>query len=136
MIIKIVPPEYQYLLEDETKAFAWVATVIPSGSPQLTSVWFNSDGENILFNITDKSTKHRNLQANPRIVVAIVDPKDPYKYMQIRGRASFEMGDAAVAHTNALSRKYTGKDFTFRPGFERVMYKVTPQRVTLWPPKR
>lgn len=135
-MIKIIPPDYQYLLEDKTKAFAWVATVMPNGGPQLTSVWFNSNGKHILFNITDKSAKHRYLQANPRVVVAIVDPKDPYKYMQIRGRAEFEMGEAAVQHTHALSRKYTGKDFTLRPGVERVMYKVTPQRVTLWPPKR
>lgn len=135
-MIDLIPFEYQYLLDDETKAFAWVATVMPKGGPQLTSVWFNSDRKHILFNITDKSAKHRNLQADPRVVVAIVDPKDPYRYIQIRGRATFEMGDAALAHTHALSRKYTGKDFTLRPGFERVMYKVTPQRVTLWPPKR
>jgi PPOX class probable F420-dependent enzyme len=135
-MIDLIPESYQYLLKDETKAFAWVATVNPRGGPQLTSVWFNTDGEQILFNTTDKSAKFRYLKANPRIALAIVDPTNAYKYVQVRGKVEVVQGPKAVEHTHALSRKYTGKDFELRPGFERVMYKVTPKRVTLWPPQR
>lgn len=133
--MKQIPENYQYLLKDETKAFAWVATVSPEGEPQLTSVWFNTDGEHILLNTTDKSAKVRFLKQNPNIAVAIVDPDDPHKYFQIRGAAELTT-DAAVEHTHELSRKYTGNDFKLFPGYERIKIIVTAHSVTLWPPKR
>ncbi len=134
-MINLIPPDYQYLLKDETKAFCWVATVMPSGGPQLTCVWFNTDGEHILFNTTHRTAKYRDLKVNRKIALAIADPKNPQKYLQIRGTVKFTE-DGAVEHTNVLSRKYTGEDFTLVPGYKRVMFKVTPKRVTLWPPKR
>ncbi|MEX2161468.1 MAG: PPOX class F420-dependent oxidoreductase [Anaerolineales bacterium] len=134
-MIDLIPESHQYLLNDETKAFAWVATVNPDGGPQLTSVWFDTDGEHILFNTTDKSAKYRYLKANPKMAVAIVDPKDPHKYVQIRGKVKLTTA-GAVEHTHKLSRKYTGKDFQLRPGFERVKFIVTPRKVTVWPPQR
>ena len=134
-MIDLIPPDYQYLLKDETRAFCWVATVMPSGGPQLTCVWFNTDSEHILFNTTHRTAKYRDLKANPKIALAIVDPNNPQKYVQIRGIVEFTE-EGAEAHTNVLSRKYTGEDFTLVPGYKRVMYKVTPKRVTIWPPKR
>ncbi len=133
-MIDLIPPDYQYLLKDETKAFCWVATIMPSGGPQLTCVWFNTDGTHILFNTTHRTAKYRDLKANPKVALAIVDPHAPQKYMQIRGTVESNEEDA-LEHANVLSHKYTGEDFTLSPGYKRVMYKVTPQRVTLWPPR-
>lgn len=134
-MIDLIPADYQYLLADETRAFCWVATVMPNGTPQLTCVWFNTDGRHILFNSTNRSAKYRYLKTNPKIAVAIVDPNNPQKYVQIRGTVELTE-EGAEEHTNVLSRKYTGEDFTLIPGYKRVMFKVTPKRVTLWPPKR
>jgi PPOX class probable F420-dependent enzyme len=134
-MIDLIPPHYQYLLTDETKAYCRVATMMPNGGPQLTCVWFNTDGEHILFNSTNKSAKYRYLTSNPKVAVAIVDPNNPQKYMQIRGTVELTE-EGAEAHTNALSQKYTGENFTLIPGYKRVMFKLTPKRVTLWPPKR
>lgn len=134
-LIDKLPESYHYLLKDETKAFAWVATVSPKGEPQLTSVWFNTDGEHILFNTTDKSAKFKFLSQNPKVAVAIVDPADPHKYFQIRGTVAITTDDA-IEHTHALSRKYTGQDFKLFPGYEREKFIVTPESITLWPPQR
>ncbi|MGH2582584.1 MAG: TIGR03618 family F420-dependent PPOX class oxidoreductase [Anaerolineales bacterium] len=132
----MVPESQQYLLKDETKAFAYVATAMSNGQPQLTCVWFNTDGEgHILFNTVDRAAKFRYLSKNPRVAILISDPQDPHKYVQIRGRVEMTK-EGAVEHTHALSRKYTGKDFELRPGTLRVMYKVKPKRVTVWPPQR
>jgi PPOX class probable F420-dependent enzyme len=133
--MKQIPENYQYLLKDETKAFAWVATVSPEGEPQLTSVWFNTDGEHLLFNTTDRSAKYRFLKENPNVAIAIVDPNDPHKYFQVRGTVEITT-DNAVEHTHELSRKYTGKDFKLFPGYERIKFIVTPHSVTIWPPQR
>lgn len=134
-MIDSIPESHQYLLKDDTKAFCWVATVMPNGVPQLTSVWFNTDGEHILFNSPQSSAKFRYLKKNPQIAVGIADPTDPYKYVQIGGKVEATT-DGAEDHTHALSRKYTGKDFQLRPGMMRVKFIVTPERVTVWPPKR
>ena len=81
-----IPTELQYLLADETKAFAFIATTMPDGSPQVTPVWFNTEGESILVNTVQGRTKYRNLKADPRVALAIPDPQDPYRYIQLRGR--------------------------------------------------
>jgi PPOX class probable F420-dependent enzyme len=106
-----------------------------NGQPQLTYLWFNTDGEHILFNTMDRAAKHRYLSNNPRVAVLISDPENPHKYVQIRGTVELTK-DGAAEHTHALSRKYTGKDFELRPRMVRVMYKVKPRRVTVWPPQR
>lgn len=129
-----LPEGYRHLLADETKAFAWIATVDADGAPQLTAVWFNTDGEHILFGTSDKTAKFRNLSANPSIAVAIVAPGDPYKYIQFRGNVELTT-EGAAEHLHALSRKYTGQDFNIPPGQVRVMYKLKPEQTILWPPQ-
>lgn len=133
-IATLLPEKYRYLLKDETQAYAWVATASEDGQPQLTCVWFNTDGEHILFNTTDKSAKYKLLSKNPNIAVAIPDPKNPHMYFQARGRVEITTVDA-VEHTHQLSRKYTGKDFKLFPGVERMKFIVHTDSITLWPPQ-
>src|SRR5690606_902332 len=110
---------YRHLLADETKAFAWIATVDAGHAPQLTAVWFNTDGEHILFGTSDKTAKFRNLSHNPHIAVAIVAPENPYQYIQLRGRVQITR-EGAVEQLHAMSRKYTGQDFNVPEGQVRV----------------
>ncbi|MCW5887136.1 MAG: PPOX class F420-dependent oxidoreductase [Anaerolineales bacterium] len=133
-MLNTLPEAYRHLLADETKAFAWIATVDANNAPQLTAVWFNTDGEHILFGTSDKTAKFRNLSSNPQIAVAIVAPENPYQYIQVRGRVEITK-DGAAEHLHALSRKYTGQDFNIPEGQVRVLYKLKPEQVTLWPPQ-
>ena len=56
------------------------------GTPQLTPLWFNSDGEYILINSAKGRIKDKNMRARPAVAVVIQDPKDQNRYIQIRGR--------------------------------------------------
>jgi hypothetical protein len=134
LILKTIPESHQYLLKDETKAYAFVAAVLPSGGPNVTAVWFNTDGEHILFNTLDISAKFKGFSKNPKIALAIFDPQNPNIYFQIRGRVEMSQGEDAIAHTHELARKYTGKDFNMREGVVRVKFTVTPEHLTVWPP--
>lgn len=129
-----IPASHRSLLDPETKALAWIATVDSHNAPQLTAVWFDTDNEHILFNTSNTTVKYRYLKANPQIAVAIPDPQNAYKYLQIRGTVELVEEDA-VKHLHQLSHKYTGKDFDLRPGQTRVKYVVTPQSITIWPPQ-
>lgn len=130
-MVEQVPASHRDLLEDETRAFAFVATLKPDGGPHLTAVWFNTDGEHILFNTIPATVKYRNVQERDRIALGIWKPGEPYRYVQIQGRVR-TTEEGAVEHTHALARKYTGKDFDMPEGMQRRKFVVTPEHVTVW----
>jgi PPOX class probable F420-dependent enzyme len=108
------------------KNFAVVATVGEDGRPQTSVVWIDTDGENVVFNTTNSRAKGRNLRKDPRVSVSIWDSDDPYKYLEVEGRAELDENGAAE-HINDLSRKYEGKDF--HTPVNRVIVRVSPDRV-------
>ena len=124
-----IPEKFRYLLDDETKAFAFLATIMPDGSPQVTPVWFNTDGEHFLINTARGRTKDRNMSRHPRVAIAIPDPKDPYRYLQIRGKVAEVVEQGALEHIQHLSRIYRGSDWQSTPGQVRVIYKILPERI-------
>ena len=128
--MKLVPETYQDLLADETKAFAFLATLMPDGSPQVTPLWFNSDGEHLLINSAKGRIKDKNMRARPQIAVTLMDLEKPYRYIQIRGEVVEITEKGAEAHINALSQKYRGRAFDLPPGETRVTYKIKPYRWT------
>jgi PPOX class probable F420-dependent enzyme len=132
MLSELVPKEYHDLLTDGKRAFAFLATVMDNGSPQVTPVWFNTDGESIFVNSARGRVKDRNMRARPDVSLAIIDPEDWYRYIQVRGTVvdySEEHGDE---HINALSAKYTGNQvYTGKsPGEVRVRYTIRPESVS------
>ena len=124
-----IPQAYQDLLQK--RAFASLATVNPDGTPQVTPVWVDFDGTHVRFNTAKGRVKDANLRRNPAVALAISDPDNPYRYVQIKG-AVVEITEAgADAHIDALAKKYTGQDrYAHRkPGEVRVTYKILPSRV-------
>ncbi|HKI55051.1 MAG TPA: PPOX class F420-dependent oxidoreductase [Anaerolineales bacterium] len=120
------PEEYQDLFEPETKAFLFLATTMPDGSPQVTPVWFDSDGEHILINTNEGRVKDRNMKARPKVAMVIQDPSTPYRYLQIRGEVVELIREGAEEHINQLSFRYDNKPFNHRKGQKRIIYKIKP----------
>jgi PPOX class probable F420-dependent enzyme len=122
-----IPEKYRDLLQQK-KAFASLATIMPDGSPQVTPVWVDYDGGVVRFNTAKGRVKARNLKAGSRVALAIMDPDNPYRYLQIRGRVRHVTEEGADAHIDQLAKKYLGKDkYPFgQPGEVRVMYEVEP----------
>jgi PPOX class probable F420-dependent enzyme len=124
-----LPEEFLDLFKDETKAFAYLATIQKDGSPQLTPVWFNMQSEYILINSAKGRVKDRNMRRDPRVAMVITDPKNPYRYIQIRGKVVEMTTVGAREHIDLLAKKYTGSDkyTSFTPDETRVMYKILPE---------
>ena len=123
-----VPDAFKDLFQK--KAFAHLATVMPDGSPQSTPVWFDVEGDLFRVNSARGRVKDRNMRRNPRVALSIIDPDNPYRYLEIRGRVVEVTEQGADAHIDALARRYIGKDYPFRqPGEVRVTYKIRPERV-------
>ncbi|OLF18108.1 PPOX class F420-dependent oxidoreductase [Actinophytocola xanthii] len=104
-----------------------VATVMDDGSPQVTPVWVDTDGEAVLFNTAKGRVKHRNLLRDPRVAVSVVDKNDPYRLVVVRGTAEF-IDEGADAHIDKLAKKYLDADsYPFRKAEEqRVIVRVLP----------
>jgi PPOX class probable F420-dependent enzyme len=127
-----IPQKMQDLLKDETKAFAVLATIMEDGSPQATPVWFSWDGENLLINSASGRTKDRNMQRDRRIALTILDPNNPYRFLQVRGELSEITTEGARDHINQLSAKYTGNP-VYQSGAsdeQRVIYRLKPEHVS------
>jgi PPOX class probable F420-dependent enzyme len=129
--MKSMPQTHQDLLANEKRAFAYLATTMTDGSPQVTPVWFNTDGKHILVNTAQRRIKDRNMRARPQVALCIADPGNPYRYLQIRGKVVEFTTEGADAHIDTLAGKYTGTSkYTFgKTGEKRVTYKILPEKV-------
>jgi len=126
----VIPEDYADLLQ--TTALAHIATTGPQGEPHSTPVWFDFDGNHIRFSQTKTRQKYRNLLRDPRIALSIVDPKNPYRYLEIRGKVVGIDEDPNLHFINAMAKKYLGKDKYpwHQPGDERVVVVVEPEHTT------
>lgn len=111
------------------KNFAALTTLLPSGQPQTHVMWVDCDEEHILINTEVHRRKYKNVEADPRVTVAIWDAANPYSFAEVRGRVVETVtGDAALASINALANKYTDADYAPEIESERVILKISPDR--------
>lgn len=121
-----IPAGFHDLLTDK-KAIANLATIMPDGSPQVTPVWFDYVGGKVRVNTAKGRVKARNLKEGAPVALSIMDPENPYRYVQVRGKVTHVTEDGARAHIDTLSRKYIGKDYPWsKPGEVRVMIEIDP----------
>ena len=126
----MIPEPAQYLLKWETKAFVHLAVSLKDGSPQVTPIWFDWDGTHVVINTARGRLKDRALARKSKVALAISDPADPYKYLQIRGSVAEETEEGGYEMICRLNEKYHGKyEFSKVPGQVRVTYKVLPEKV-------
>jgi PPOX class probable F420-dependent enzyme len=123
----MVPDKYLDLLQQK-KAFANIATVNPDGTPQVTPVWFDYTDGLGGFTPPRGRVKARNLKKGAAVALAIVDPDNPYRYVQIRGRVRRVTEDGAVPHIDSLAKKYLGQDkYPYaQPGEVRLLCEIEP----------
>ena len=121
----------------EGKNFAFLATLMKDGSPQVTPTWVDIDNNNntILVNTAEGRVKHRNISRDPRVGVSVIDSSNPYHMVSVRGRVVEQIkGKDADEHIDKLAKKYLDKEKypRRRPGEERLLLRIKPQHVVHW----
>jgi PPOX class probable F420-dependent enzyme len=126
----VIPDKYRDLFQK--KAFASLTTLMPDGSPQTTPVWVDVDGDHVVFNSAKGRQKDRNVRRDPRVALAIIDPENPYRYLEIRGKVEEITEQGADKHIDKMAKKYLDQDkYPYgQPGEVRVMYKIRPEHTT------
>ena len=120
------PAEFGDLLYEGKKPLLYLATIMADGSPQLTPVWFDWDGEYILINTNEGRVKDRNMKSRSRVSMVIQDPDEQERYLGIRGEVVGFTREGADEHINKLSLKYKNKPWTYREGQRRIIYRIKP----------
>jgi PPOX class probable F420-dependent enzyme len=125
-----IPESHKDLLSAQVGV---LGTVGASGRPQLSATWFLAEGETVQISLNTTRQKVKNLQANPKVSFMIIDPANPYKYVELRGDAEIT-SDADYAFATKLGAKYGGADLRERdkPGESRVVVTIKPARIVTW----
>jgi len=123
---KPLPEELLDLLRKPSPCF--VATLMPDGTPQVTPVWVDYDGSRVILNSARGRRKDKNMKKGASVAIAIMDPDNAYRYLEVRGRVVEVTEQGAYEHIDRMAKKYLGQDkYPFRqPGEVRVIYKVEP----------
>lgn len=126
-----IPEKYRDLFNK--RAFASLGTIMPDGRPQVTPVWCDVEGDLVLFNSAKGRQKDKNVRRDPRVSLAIIDPDNPYRYLEIRGSVVEITEQGANEHINKMAKKYLDADkYPYgQPGEVRVIYKIQPEHVNV-----
>lgn len=126
----VIPDKFSDLFQK--KAFANLATLMPDGRPQVTPVWCDYDGAYVLINTAKGRVKDRNMRRDPRVSMSIMDPDNPYRYLEVRGKVAQVTEQGADEHIDRMAKKYLGMDkYPYKqPGEVRVLFKIQPERAS------
>ena len=125
MSSQTLPESHTDLLEEAN--FAHLATIRPDGSPQSSVMWFAWDGSRLRMTHTKTRQKIANLRNEPRVALSIVDSKDQYRFLEVRGTVeSIENDDATASFYQSLQRRY-GNTYPVRDADVRVIITIKPE---------
>jgi PPOX class probable F420-dependent enzyme len=106
-----IPESHRDLVE--CPPVAALTTVMPDGYPQTSVVWCDFDGECVRVNTMRGFAKERNMRRNPRVTLLCYDPRQPLRYLEVRGTV-VEMTQAGAAeHLDNLASKYAGRPIRY-----------------------
>ena len=114
----------------EKPSIATIASLLPTGHPQVTPVWVDYDGTHLLV-VTRKGTrKHRNVRHDPRVTVTVIDPDDSYRYVEVRGEVAEMTEEGALAFSDKQAQRYWGiEEYPYERDADRVLLHIRPERV-------
>lgn len=115
--------------------FANIATVQDDGTPHLTPVWIDIDGDNIVINTADGRAKARNMRTSSKVAISVLDPDNPYQAISLQGTVTEITEDGADAHVDFLAKKYLGVDsYPMRqPDEHRLKITIHPDKILMQP---
>jgi len=127
-VAKLTDEQAQLFLD---KNFGALATIREDGTPHVTPVWVDYDGEHVVFNTATGRAKWRHMRRDPRVTIEVTSMENPYEYVTVIGTAELEESEEANRHIDKLSEKYTGnpKFQSHKPNEQRVIVRITPERV-------
>ena len=124
----MLDPEVRALAE--ARSTVMLATLLPGGQPHSSLVWAHADRDHLLIGTNKARQKYRDVVADPRVSVVIIDPGNWRRYVEVRGRVTaIETGAPALALVETTSAKWTGSPAPIAVQAERVLLRIAAERV-------
>ncbi|MFC1492029.1 TIGR03618 family F420-dependent PPOX class oxidoreductase [Nitrospinota bacterium] len=124
-----IPQGHAHILK--SKALLYLALTLKDGTPHVSPIWFDTEGDLIRINSAKGRLKDKVMRARPAVAAAIVDPENPFCWLGVRGSVVEITEEGADAHIDGLANKYLGVE-TYQnrqPGMVRVLYRIRPEKV-------
>jgi len=120
--------------------YATLTTIAPDGYPENSVIWASWDGSDVLVNTVAGRRKARNIENNPKVALIAIDPDDPYRWVDVRGRVEEVVEDRDYQNINAHAKMYAGVDEYYggvapaenKGQEERIVLKIRPERVVAY----
>lgn len=126
---EIIPDGFRTLLEQPL--YGSLGTIRPNGAVQVNPMWFAFDGEHVRFTHRSDRQKFRNLQANPSMALSVIDPENPFRYLEVAGRLVDVIEDPTGAFYVELQQRYGNPSATPPPDADRrVILVMSIERAT------
>ena len=123
-----IPPALLPLLE--RPLFGALGTIRPDDTVQVNPMWFEFDGTHLRFTHTTKRAKFRNLQRNPSMSLSVIDPGDPFRYLEVRGSLVDVVPDPTGEFYIRLGKRYGNAGQQAPPdSADRVILVMSIERV-------
>ncbi len=128
-----IPADKQDLVE--RPIVATLVTLMPDNQPQATPVWFSYDGTHIWVNTAKGRQKDTNMRERPQVTLLVIDPENPYRYLELRGKIDEITEEGAVDHIDSLCARYFGRESYYANNPElryqevRVIFKIMPTHI-------
>ena len=106
-----IPASHRDLVE--CPPVAALTTVMPDGYPQTSVVWCDFDGACVRVNTMRGFQKERNMRRDPHVTLLCYDPRQPLRYLEVRGTVVEMTEEGAAAHLDALASKYAGRSVRY-----------------------
>jgi PPOX class probable F420-dependent enzyme len=134
-----IPESHIDLLNDPN--FASFTTIAPDGAPENTIVWFSFDGENVTVGTAKGRRKETNIRENKNVALMVLDPQNPYRWIDVRGVVEAVTSDSSYELIDELAKRYAGADHYYggvapaelEGTEERVAIRIRPDSVVTYP---
>ena len=124
----VIPESLADLLQ--RPLYAHLATVRPDGTPQVNPTWFRFDGEYVWLTATTPRQKHRNWQRQPAVALSVIDPDEPGRYLEVRGRVERILPDPSGSEFVRLAERYGMPQGPPTDAADRIAVAIRPEHTT------
>lgn len=132
-----IPDSHRDLLVEAVLGI--LTTMMPDGQPQSSIVWADYDGTHVLINTTLERQKGRNMHANPKVSLLVIDPSNNSRWIEVRGKVVEMSSEGAEAHADKLAQLYMGRQHFYgdvlsaeqRDQETRVIARIEPTKISL-----
>jgi PPOX class probable F420-dependent enzyme len=112
---------------------AAIATSNAEGRPQSSVIFVKRDGDSVVFSTIAGRLKTRNMARDPRVSLLVID-KEKGRYVEIRGTVEITDDPEKRLLYEMYDRYVGGMAPPPEPDAERVIVRITPQKVYQFPP--